>query len=152
MGVAGGVERMYHARQFPALSVPRTTFLAWYSERRKTMNFRALPGWKATSLTSVPDSTHHDIPARRLPVSISRRQFARTAAASAFLPLLAPGYGPRAWWKRRHLLRSRSRVAPRCSVELTMCLRRERSIPSMQNPSQSQILMPLSDWRTSAAW
>jgi len=54
MGVAGGVERMYHARQFPVLSVPGTTFLAWYSERRNTVNFRALPGWKASSLTSVP--------------------------------------------------------------------------------------------------
>ena len=58
MGVAGGVERMYHARQFPVLSVPGTSFLAWYSERKKTVNFRALPGWKATSLTSVLDSTH----------------------------------------------------------------------------------------------
>jgi hypothetical protein len=48
------------------------------------VNFRALPGWKATSLTSVPDSTHYDIPARPLPVPISRRQFARTAAGSAF--------------------------------------------------------------------
>jgi len=46
------------------------------------MNFRALPGWKATGLTSVPDSTHHNIPAR--PVPVSRRQFARTAAGSAF--------------------------------------------------------------------
>src|SRR5256885_2377989 len=68
------------------------------------------------------------------------------------LPLLAPGYGPRAWWKRRHLLRFRSRVARRCSVERTTCLDRQRSTPSMQNPPQSQILMPLSDWRTSAAW
>jgi hypothetical protein len=48
------------------------------------VNFRALAGWKATSLTNVPDSTHHDIPARRLPVPVSRRQFARTAAGSAF--------------------------------------------------------------------
>jgi len=48
------------------------------------VNFRALPGWKSTSLTSVPDSTHHDIPTRRLPVPVSRRQFARTAAGSAF--------------------------------------------------------------------
>jgi hypothetical protein len=47
------------------------------------MNFRALPDWKATSSTSVPDSAHHDIPTRRLPVSVSRRQFARTAAGSA---------------------------------------------------------------------
>ena len=44
------------------------------------MNFRALAGWKATGLTSVPDSTHHDIPARRFPVPVSWRQFARTAA------------------------------------------------------------------------
>jgi hypothetical protein len=57
------------------------------------VNFRALPGWKATSLTSVPDSTHNDIPARRLPVPISRRQFARTAAASAF----AAAVGSRLW-------------------------------------------------------
>src|SRR5258708_35453587 len=48
------------------------------------MNFRALPGWKANGLTSFPDSTHHDIPARRVPVPVSRRQFARTAAGSAF--------------------------------------------------------------------
>ena len=48
------------------------------------MNFRALPGWKATSLTSLRDSTHPDIPKRRIPVSVSRRQFARTAAGSAF--------------------------------------------------------------------
>ena len=53
------------------------------------MNFRALPGWKPTGLTSVPDSTHHDIPARRLPVPVSRRQFARTAAASAFAAAVA---------------------------------------------------------------
>jgi len=57
------------------------------------VNFRALPGWKATSLTSVLDSTHHDIPARRLPVPISRRQFARTAAGSAF----AAAVGSRLW-------------------------------------------------------
>ena len=57
------------------------------------MNFRALPGWKATGLTSVPDSTPHDIPARRLPVPVSRRQFARTAAGSA----LAAAVGSRLW-------------------------------------------------------
>ena len=57
------------------------------------MNFRALPGWKATGLTSFPDSTHHDIPARRLPVPVSRRQFARTAAGSAF----AAAVGSRLW-------------------------------------------------------
>src|SRR5258708_10292171 len=91
MSVAGGVARLYDARQFHPLQVPRTTFLPWYSQRRKTVNFRALPGWKATSLTSVPDSTHHDIPA--LPVPISRRQFARTAAGSAF----AAAVGSRLW-------------------------------------------------------
>ncbi len=47
------------------------------------MNFRALPGWKATSITSVPDSTHHQILARRPAVPVSRRKFARTAAGSA---------------------------------------------------------------------
>ena len=57
------------------------------------MNFRALPGWKATALTSVPDSTHHDISARQLPVPVSRRQFARTAAGSA----LAAAVGSRLW-------------------------------------------------------
>ncbi len=57
------------------------------------MNFRALPGWKATGLTSVPDSTHHDIPARRLPVPVSRRHFARTAAGSA----LAAAVASRLW-------------------------------------------------------
>jgi hypothetical protein len=53
------------------------------------VNFRALQGWKSTSLTSVPDSTHHDIPARRLPVPVSRRQFARTAAGGAFAAAVA---------------------------------------------------------------
>ena len=48
------------------------------------MNFRALQGWKPTRLTSVPDSTHHDVPVSRLSVPISRREFARTAAGSAF--------------------------------------------------------------------
>jgi hypothetical protein len=42
MGVAGGDERMYHARKFPALSVPRTTFLAWYSDSGE-------PEWSAYS-------------------------------------------------------------------------------------------------------
>src|SRR5260370_29745810 len=93
MSVAGGVARLCHARQFPPLQVTRTTFVAWFSERRKTMNFRALPGWKATGLTSLPDSAHHDIPARRLPVPVSRRQFARTAAGSAF----AAAVGSRLW-------------------------------------------------------
>src|SRR5258708_14160840 len=68
------------------------------------------------------------------------------------LPLLRPGYGPQAWCKRRHLLRFRFRVARRRSVEPTTCLGRQRSIPSMQNSPQSQILMPLSDWPTLAAW
>lgn len=57
------------------------------------MNFRALPAWKPASLTSVANSTHHDSPARRLPVPISRRQFARTAAGSAF----AAAVGSRLW-------------------------------------------------------
>ena len=57
------------------------------------MNFRALPSWKATSLTGVPNSTHHNIQARQLPVPISRRQFARTAAGSAF----AAAVGSRLW-------------------------------------------------------
>jgi hypothetical protein len=48
------------------------------------VNFRALQGWKPTGLTSVPDSTHHDSPVRRPPVPVSRRQFTRTAAGSAF--------------------------------------------------------------------
>jgi hypothetical protein len=52
MAVAGGVERMYYPRKFPAFSVPEKTFPAWYSERRKTVNFRAFPGQKATSLTT----------------------------------------------------------------------------------------------------
>lgn len=54
------------------------------------MNFRPLP---ASTLTSVPDSTHHDIPAHRLPVPVSRRHFARTAAGSAF----AAAVGSRLW-------------------------------------------------------
>ena len=57
------------------------------------MNFRALPGWKLTSLTNVPNPNHQDIPVRRLPVPISRRQFARTAAGSAF----AATVGSRLW-------------------------------------------------------
>ena len=57
------------------------------------MNLRALPGWKATGLASAPDSTHRDIPPRRLPVPVSRRQFARTAAGSA----LAAAVGARLW-------------------------------------------------------
>jgi len=57
------------------------------------MNLRALPSWKPTSLTNAPNPNHHDIPARRLPVPISRRQFARTAAGSAF----AATVGSRLW-------------------------------------------------------
>lgn len=56
------------------------------------MNFRALPGWKATSLTSVSDS-RHDIPSRQLPGPVSRRQFASTIAGSA----LAAAVGSRLW-------------------------------------------------------
>ena len=57
------------------------------------MNFRALAGYKATSITSVPDSTHHEIARRRPPVPVSRRQFARTAAGSA----AAAAVGSRLW-------------------------------------------------------
>jgi len=57
------------------------------------VNFRALAGYKSTSITSGPDSTHSDIPTRRLPVPVSRRQFARTAAGSA----LAAAVGSRLW-------------------------------------------------------
>ena len=48
------------------------------------MNLRTLPGWKASSLTTEPDSRHHEVPTQRLPIPVSRRQFARTAAGSAF--------------------------------------------------------------------
>lgn len=47
------------------------------------MNFRALPGWKPTSLNTIPGSTLYDIAAHQLPTAVSRRQFARTAAGSA---------------------------------------------------------------------
>ena len=57
------------------------------------MNFLALPGWKGTSLPMVSESTHHDNPVRRLPIPLSRRQFARTAAGSAF----AAAVGSRLW-------------------------------------------------------
>jgi len=60
------------------------------------MNLRGLKGWKPTSLTSIPNSTDHDIPARR-PVPVSRRQFARTAAGSA----LAATVGSRLWTPSR---------------------------------------------------
>ena len=53
------------------------------------MNLRALPAWKASSLNTIPDSTHHDTPRHRLPVS--RRQFARTAAGSAFAAAVGSG-------------------------------------------------------------
>ena len=95
IGVAGGVEQMYHAAQFPAVQVHRTTLLMWCSERSTTLNFRALPDWKATRLTSAPDPTHPDIPTR-LPVPVSRRQFARTAAGSAFAAAVGSGlWNPR---------------------------------------------------------
>src|SRR5205814_70400 len=64
---------------------------------------------------------------RSLSLGVSSHVQPREARLS---PLLAPGYGSRAWWKRRHLLRFRSRAARRCSVELTTCLGRPRSIPS----------------------
>ena len=80
-------------RASPLTLGPGTTFLAWYSERRKTVNLRALPAWKASSSTTAPNSARHDIPARRLPIPVSRRQFARTAAASAF----AAAVGSRLW-------------------------------------------------------
>jgi len=57
------------------------------------VNLRALKGWNPPQLTSVPDSTHHVVPARRLPVPVSRRQFARTAAGSAF----AVAVGSKLW-------------------------------------------------------
>ena len=57
------------------------------------MNLRALSGWKVSSLPTGPDSTHHDIHTRRPPVPVSRRQFARTAAGSAF----AAAVGSRLW-------------------------------------------------------
>ena len=53
------------------------------------MNFRALSGWKPAGLTSVPDSAHHGIPVRRPSAPVSRRQFARTAAGSAFAAAVA---------------------------------------------------------------
>ena len=55
------------------------------------MNLRALSRWKATSLASSSGPAHCDIPAHPLPVS--RRQFARTAAGSAF----AAAVGSRLW-------------------------------------------------------
>ena len=78
----------------PSLSVDGKTFFSWYSERRKTLNLGALPRWKASSLTTVPDSTQHDT--QRLPVPVSRRQFARTAAGSAFAAAVGSGlWNPR---------------------------------------------------------
>jgi hypothetical protein len=52
------------------------------------MNLRALQGLKSSSLTNVPNSTHHDILPRQS-VPISRRRFARTAAGSAFAATVA---------------------------------------------------------------
>jgi hypothetical protein len=57
------------------------------------VNLRALAGYKASSITSVPESTHHEIPTRRQPVPVSRRQFARTAAGSA----VAAAVGSKLW-------------------------------------------------------
>ena len=56
------------------------------------MNIRRLRGWKPNSLATVPDSTIHDIPRLRLPVPVSRRQFARTAAGSAFAAAVGSGF------------------------------------------------------------
>ena len=56
------------------------------------MNIRALRGWKPTGLTTVPDSTRHDIPTCGLPALVSRRQFARTAAGSAFAAAVGSGF------------------------------------------------------------
>ena len=66
------------------------------------MNFRALPGWKPTSLTGVTNPTHNnstyaDSPARRLPVPMSRRRFAGTVAGGAF----AAAVGSRLWTPNR---------------------------------------------------
>ena len=57
------------------------------------MNYRALSGWKPAHLPNGPDSNHPGIPVRRLPVPLSRRQFARTAAAGA----VAAAVGSRLW-------------------------------------------------------
>ena len=57
------------------------------------MNLRAIPGWKAGNSTTVPVSIDRRIPARRLPVPVSRRQFARTTAGSA----LAAAVASRLW-------------------------------------------------------
>jgi len=57
------------------------------------MNFRALPGWKGPSLPMDSESAHHDNLARRLPIPMSRRRFARTAAGGAF----AAAVGSRLW-------------------------------------------------------
>jgi hypothetical protein len=57
------------------------------------MNFPALPGRKAIGLASVPASIHHEISAPRPSTPVSRRQFARTAAGSAF----AAAVGSRLW-------------------------------------------------------
>jgi len=57
------------------------------------VNFRALPGWKPTSLPILADSTHQNGPARQLPLPVSRRQFARTVAGGT----LAAAVGSRLW-------------------------------------------------------
>ena len=72
---------------------PRNSLSCVVFRKEKTMNFRALPAWKPTSLTSVANSIRHDSAARRLPLPMSRRQFARTAAGSAF----AAAVGSRLW-------------------------------------------------------
>lgn len=58
------------------------------------MNLRAIPGWKAGNSSTVPVSTDPHTPARRLPVPVSRRQFARTAAGSAFAAAVASRLWP----------------------------------------------------------
>jgi len=60
------------------------------------LNLRTLQGLKVASSAGVPDSTHHDVPTRRLAVSVSRRRFARTVAGSAF----AAAVGSKLWTPR----------------------------------------------------
>ena len=130
---------------------PNSFFLVEF-RKEKPVNFRALPGWKSTSFTTIPDPTHRDIPARRLPVPVSRRQFARTAAGSAF----AAAVGSRLWTPSPVEAAS---FAPVPIPGGTPALGGAYHVfgpaafdPPMQNPPQSQILMPRSDWPTSAAW
>jgi hypothetical protein len=54
------------------------------------VNLRALAGYKATS---HPESNHYDLATRRASGPVSRRQFARTTAGSAF----AAAVGSRLW-------------------------------------------------------